>query len=72
MNIKVINQCSFIVFQVYLVDFGLAFRYKQDGKHKELKVDPRTAHNGTIEYTSTDAHNGISQFSVNSLTIFRF
>jgi len=46
--------------QVYLVDFGLAFRYKQDGKHKELKVDPRTAHNGTIEYTSTDAHNGIT------------
>jgi len=46
--------------QVYLVDFGLAFRYKQDGKHKPFKVDLRTAHNGTIEYTSTDAHNGIT------------
>ncbi|KAJ4436629.1 hypothetical protein ANN_16760 [Periplaneta americana] len=41
--------------QVYLVDFGLASRYS-----KEYKPDPKKAHNGTIEYTSRDAHVGVS------------
>lgn len=42
---------------VYLVDFGLACRYKyRNGQHKE--VDERRAHFGTIEYTSRDAHLG--------------
>lgn len=40
--------------QVYLVDFGLATRYTTG----ELKPDPKRAHNGTIEYTSRDAHLG--------------
>lgn len=40
--------------QVYLVDFGLASHYSQ----KEYKPDPKRAHNGTIEYTSRDAHIG--------------
>jgi vaccinia related kinase len=39
---------------VYLVDFGLASHYSQ----KEYKPDPKKAHNGTIEYTSRDAHVG--------------
>ncbi|KAK6635899.1 hypothetical protein RUM44_001153 [Polyplax serrata] len=40
--------------QVYLVDFGLAARYTN-----VPKADPRRAHNGTIEYTSRDGHEGI-------------
>ena len=44
--------------QVYLVDFGLACRYSFDGVHKEYKFDVRKAHNGTIEFTSRDAHIG--------------
>ncbi|XP_071447281.1 serine/threonine-protein kinase VRK1-like isoform X2 [Hetaerina americana] len=44
---------------VYLVDFGLACRYrKQNGKHKEYHHDERRAHDGTPEYTSRDAHIG--------------
>lgn len=41
--------------QVYLVDFGLASHYSQ----REYKPDPKKAHNGTIEYTSRDAHVGV-------------
>lgn len=41
--------------QVYLVDFGLAFRCKQS---TELKADPKKAHDGTLQYTSRDAHIG--------------
>ncbi|XP_043191850.1 serine/threonine-protein kinase VRK1-like [Amphibalanus amphitrite] len=43
---------------VHLVDFGLACRYAFDGVHKEYKPDVRKAHNGTIEFTSRDAHIG--------------
>ncbi|CAK1555499.1 unnamed protein product [Leptosia nina] len=42
--------------QAYLVDFGLASRVND----KEFKPDPKCAHNGTIEYTSRDAHLGVS------------
>lgn len=41
--------------QAYLVDFGLAAKSTM----KEFKSDPKKAHNGTIEYTSRDAHLGI-------------
>ncbi|CAH0401060.1 unnamed protein product [Chilo suppressalis] len=41
--------------QAYLVDFGLATRVND----KEFKPDPKSAHNGTIEYTSRDAHLGV-------------
>ena len=44
--------------QVYLVDFGLACRFASDGVHKQYKPDVRKAHNGTIEFTSRDAHIG--------------
>jgi vaccinia related kinase len=44
--------------EAYLVDFGLAFRFKRDGKHHEYEIKPERRHNGTIEYTSIDAHNG--------------
>jgi vaccinia related kinase len=42
--------------QVHLLDFGLACHYST----KEYKNDPKKAHNGTIEYTSRDAHNGVA------------
>jgi len=45
--------------QVFLVDYGLAFRFSVDGTHKEYKEDPRKAHDGTVEFTSRDAHNGV-------------
>ncbi|KAJ9596118.1 hypothetical protein L9F63_012702, partial [Diploptera punctata] len=41
--------------QVFLVDFGLASHFTE----KEFKPDPKKAHNGTIEYTSRDAHLGV-------------
>lgn len=43
---------------VYLVDFGLVSKYQKDGVHLEYKPDARKAHDGTIEYTSRDAHIG--------------
>ena len=43
---------------VYLVDFGLVSKYQKDGVHHEYKPDVRKAHDGTIEYTSRDAHIG--------------
>ncbi len=45
--------------RVYLVDYGLAYRYAPEGSHKEYKKDPRKAHDGTIEFTSIDAHDGV-------------
>lgn len=41
--------------QAYLVDFGLVSHYT----NKNFKPDPKKMHNGTIEYTSRDAHNGV-------------
>lgn len=40
---------------VYLLDFGLACHYNT----KVFKPDPKKMHNGTIEYTSRDAHLGV-------------
>lgn len=44
-----------------MIDYGLAFRFMQDGKHKEYKEDPRKAHDGTVEFTSRDAHKGVGK-----------
>jgi len=41
------------------VDYGLATHYIHDGQHRTYKEDPRKAHNGTVEFTSRDAHNGV-------------
>lgn len=46
--------------QVYLVDFGLAYRYNPDGQHKPYREDPKRAHDGTAEYASRDAHKGVA------------
>ncbi len=45
--------------QVYLADYGLSYRYCPNGEHKEYKENPKKGHNGTIEYTSIDAHKGV-------------
>lgn len=45
---------------VYLVDYGLAYRFNPGDKHVEYNPDPRRAHDGTVEFTSIDAHNGAS------------
>lgn len=44
--------------EAYLVDYGLAFRFKRDNVHQPYKIKPECRHNGTIEYTSRDAHDG--------------
>ncbi|NXP53650.1 VRK1 kinase, partial [Heliornis fulica] len=44
--------------QVYLVDYGLAYRYCPNGVHKAYEENSKMCHAGTIEYTSIDAHNG--------------
>nr|XP_056707084.1 serine/threonine-protein kinase VRK1 [Euleptes europaea] len=46
--------------QVYLVDYGLAYRYSPEGTHKDYKEDPKRCHDGTLEYTSIDAHKGVA------------
>lgn len=45
------DSCS----QIYLVDFGLADMFTT----QDYQPNPKKAHNGTIEYTSRDAHNGV-------------
>lgn len=50
-----------MIVQVYLVDYGLAYRYRIDGRPKPYKEDPRRTHDGTLEFTSIDAHKGVSE-----------
>ncbi|KFB40766.1 AGAP001933-PA-like protein [Anopheles sinensis] len=42
--------------KLFLVDFGMTNRIVTD---KQFKPDPKKKHNGTIEYTSRDAHQGV-------------
>lgn len=56
---------------VYLVDYGLASRYCPEGKHREYKKDPRRAHDGTLEFTSIDAHDGVSKSLAQVLLLTR-
>uniref|UniRef100_A0A3Q4HJD2 non-specific serine/threonine protein kinase n=1 Tax=Neolamprologus brichardi TaxID=32507 RepID=A0A3Q4HJD2_NEOBR len=58
--------------QVYLADYGLSFRYCPDGVHKEYKENPKKGHNGTIEYTSIDAHKGLAASRRGDLQILGF
>lgn len=45
--------------QIYLVDFGLVERfYCKDGTHRDYVEDQRRANNGTVEFSSRDAHIG--------------
>lgn len=45
-----------------MVDYGLAYRYAPDSVIKEYKEDPKRCHDGTIEFTSIDAHKGASRY----------
>ncbi|KAK1905525.1 Serine/threonine-protein kinase VRK2 [Dissostichus eleginoides] len=58
--------------QVYLADYGLSYRYCPDGVHKEYKENPKKGHNGTIEYTSLDAHKGLASSRRGDLQILGF
>lgn len=50
--------------QVHLLDYGLASKYVDRlGQHKEYRQDLRKAHDGTMEYTSRDAHIGGNYFA---------
>ncbi|XP_042351134.1 inactive serine/threonine-protein kinase VRK3 isoform X2 [Plectropomus leopardus] len=44
--------------QVYLVGHCHAFRYCPGGQHVEYREASRTAHDGTLEFISLDAHKG--------------
>lgn len=45
--------------RAYLVDYGLAYRFRtRAGVHKPFAHDERRAHEGTLEFTSRDAHEG--------------
>uniref|UniRef100_A0A8C3YHX1 Serine/threonine-protein kinase VRK2 n=1 Tax=Catagonus wagneri TaxID=51154 RepID=A0A8C3YHX1_9CETA len=46
--------------QVYLADYGLSYRYCPNGNHKRYQENPKKGHNGTIEFTSLDAHKGVA------------
>jgi len=50
----------------YLVDYGLAYRFRTGtGEHKPFVHDERRAHEGTLEFTSRDAHHG--SMSINNI-----
>lgn len=45
--------------RIYLIDFGLASKYVDaNGAHRPFFMDERRAHDGTLEFTSRDAHLG--------------
>ncbi|XP_029409859.1 serine/threonine-protein kinase VRK2 isoform X2 [Nannospalax galili] len=46
--------------RVYLADYGLSYRYCPNGNHKQYQENPRKGHNGTLEFTSLDAHKGVA------------
>jgi len=44
--------------RVHLVDYGLCSKFRVGELHKQYRHDSRWAHEGTMEYTSRDAHIG--------------
>jgi len=44
--------------RVHLVDYGLCSKFRVGDLHKQYRHDTRWAHEGTMEYTSRDAHIG--------------
>ncbi|XP_053292575.1 serine/threonine-protein kinase VRK1 isoform X2 [Pleuronectes platessa] len=58
--------------KIYLADYGLSCRYSPEGVHKEYKENPKKGHNGTIEYTSLDAHKGTAPSRRGDLQILGF
>ena len=60
--VSTVTAGSLLLLQVYLVDYGLACRFRPEGRHREYKEDPRRQHDGTLEFTSIDAHKGVSEY----------
>ncbi|CAL8255211.1 unnamed protein product [Lota lota] len=58
--------------KVYLADYGLAYRYCPGGIHKEYTENPKKGHNGTMEYTSLDAHLGVAPSRRGDLQVLGF
>ncbi|XP_056465254.1 serine/threonine-protein kinase VRK1-like [Gadus chalcogrammus] len=58
--------------KVYLADYGLAYRYCPGGIHREYKENPKKGHNGTMEYTSLDAHLGVAPSRRGDLQVLGF
>jgi len=45
--------------ECWLVDFGLVEKFRNtEGVHRDFEEDQRRANNGTVEFTSRDAHVG--------------
>ncbi|XP_055621323.1 uncharacterized protein LOC129765247 isoform X2 [Toxorhynchites rutilus septentrionalis] len=45
--------------RIHLIDFGLASKFLDStGQHRPFCMDQRRAHDGTLEFTSRDAHMG--------------
>ncbi|KAK9877150.1 hypothetical protein WA026_016893 [Henosepilachna vigintioctopunctata] len=54
-----VNELKVEVDQLFLLDFGLASKYKlSTGEHKKFE-DERKAHAGTLLFCSRDAHRGV-------------
>ncbi|XP_036361558.1 serine/threonine-protein kinase VRK1-like [Octopus sinensis] len=58
--------------KVYLIDYGLASKIFIDKKHKVYKPEKKNAHNGTLLYTSLDAHEGANPSRRGDLQILGF
>lgn len=58
MNETTTNE-SFADDKVFVIDYGLATKFiDTNGEHKPFCMDQRRAHDGTLEFTSRDAHFG--------------
>lgn len=44
--------------RIFLIDYGLASKFIDNGIHRPFVMDQRRAHDGTLEFTSRDAHMG--------------
>lgn len=44
--------------RIFLIDYGLASKFIDNGVHRPFVMDQRRAHDGTLEFTSRDAHMG--------------
>lgn len=56
---KGVAEANGIHSEVWLVDFGLVEKFRnQEGLHRGEEEDQRRANNGTVEFTSRDAHIG--------------